>query len=63
MNKAALIILAEKFKILFEDLKKDLLKLKNELDKIDKQLNQYYKVRTMSKQEYQKLIEENNELR
>lgn len=63
MNKAALIILVEKFKILFEDLKKDLLKLENELDKIDKQLNQYYKVRTMSKQEYQKLIEENNELR
>ena len=62
MNKAALIILVEKFKILFEDLKKDLLKLENELDKIDKQLNQYYKVRTMSKQEYQKLIEENNEL-
>ena len=63
MNKAALIILVEKFKILFEDLKKDLLKLENELDEIDMQLNQYYKVRTMSKQEYQKLIEENNELR
>ena len=41
------------------DLKKDLLRLQIELNKKNKQLNQYDKVLRMTKDEYLKIAEEN----
>ena len=45
------------------DLKKDLLRLQIELNKKNKQLNQYDKVLRMTKDEYLKIAEENKLLK